>query len=599
MRIAMGALVCGAVMISANGAAQDSSAVRRFGLRDIFELQWAADPQISPDGKEIVYARSYFDIMKDVERSNLWIVSADGGGQRPLTSGNGNAGSARWSPDGSRLAYVTSVDGKADIHVRWMDTGQDAQVTHLERGPSSLAWSPDGKWIAFAMWVPESPTSIVQLPAKPDGADWGPPTKYIDALQYRQDAGGYVQPGHRHLFVVSADGGAARQVTSGPYSDGAPVWVPDGKSLIFSANRHDDGDYAPLNTEVYAVSVADGSVTELTSRNGPDNSPDVSPDGRSIAYTGFDDRKVGYQVTHLYVMNGDGSNPHVIAGTFDRDLYTPVWSADGRGIYVQYDDEGDTKIALVSLDGKVTPLVSHVGGLDLGRPYPGGQFTVSTGGRIAFTETDPDHPADVAVSGARNASAVVRLTRLNDGLFAAKQLGKVSEIRYKSSFDGREIEGWVITPPGFDPSRKYPLVLEIHGGPFLDYGDRWSAELQLYAAAGYVVLYTNPRGSTSYGETFGNLINHDYPDHDYDDLMSGVDAMVAKGYVDPDNLFVTGGSGGGLLSASIRISSVEPPPMSNTSALPSPGSISAWQPSTASRASCSGEMISSAIPVSR
>lgn len=551
MRGAMraGIVVCGVAVMASAAAAQDTASARRFGLRDIFELEWAADPQISPDGRQIVYARSGYDIMKDQERARLWILGADGGGsQQPLTSGSeGDDGSPRWSPDGTRLAYLSSSGGSNQIHVRWMASGQDAAITHVEHAPFGLAWSPNGKWLAFAMFVPEAAQPFVQLPAKPAGADWGPPPEYTERLQYRRDGGGYVQPGHVHLFVVPADGGAARQVTDGPFDDGAPVWMPDGSTLIYSANRHPDGEYEPMNTEVYAVSVASGAVRALTSRDGPDNSPAVSPDGRLIAYTGFDDHRQGYQVTHLYVMNSDGSGSREVTGGLDRDVGTPVWSADGRGIYVQYDDEGDTRIALVSLDGKVTPVAAHVGGLDLGRPYPGGSFSVSRGGRVAFTETDPDHPADVAVAG--GGAATARLTRLNDGLFAAKTLGKVEELHYASSFDGRQIDGWIITPPGFDPSRKYPLLLEIHGGPYLDYGDRWSGELQLYAAAGYVVLYTNPRGSTSYGEAFGNLINHDYPDHDYDDLMSGVDAVIKKGYVDPENLFVTGGSGGGVLTA--------------------------------------------------
>jgi acylaminoacyl-peptidase len=172
---------------------------------------------------------------------------------------------------------------------------------------------------------------------------------------------------------------------------------------------------------------------------------------------------------------------------------------------------------------------------------------VSDAGRVAFTQTSPDHPADVAVAAAGQATQ--RLTRLNDDLFGTKTLGAVEEIWYQSSFDKKRVQGWIVKPPGFDPSKKYPLVLEIHGGPFANYGVRYASEIQLYAAAGYVVLYTNPRGSTSYGEEFGNLIHHDYPNHDYDDLMSGVDAVIAKGYVDPSSLFVTGGSGGGVLTA--------------------------------------------------
>jgi dipeptidyl aminopeptidase/acylaminoacyl peptidase len=545
-------LILAPFTVAGSLSAQDSTRADRFTLRDIFALQWAADPQISPDGQHVAYERSGFDIMKDRERSNLWIVDVDGSHARPLTSGAGNDHAPRWSPDGKRILYVSTAEGRAELYVRWMDSGQQSPITHLEHAPASLEWSPDGKWIAFSMWVPETPKSIVHMPPKPDGADWGPPVKYIDKLLYRRDGRGYVEPGHVHMFIVPADGGAPRQVTSGPYDDGAPHWTPDGKSLLFAANRHDDAEYDPLNAEIYELSVDSGAVHALTNRAGPDNSPAISPDGKLIAYTGFDDKSQGYQVTHLYVMNRDGSGAHVVTGALDRDVNDPQWSADGRGVYVQYDDEGDTKVGLVSLDGKVTPIVSHVGGLDLGRPYGAGQYTVSRTGRVAFTETQPDHPAEVAVSGARTsrgAEAVAHLTRLNEGLLSHKTLGAVQELRYKSSFDGRAVEGWIITPPGFDASKKYPLLLEIHGGPYADYGDRWSAELQFYAQAGYVVLYTNPRGSTSYGETFGNLINHDYPNHDYDDLMSGVDAVIAKGWVNADSLFVTGGSGGGVLTA--------------------------------------------------
>ena len=538
--------------IAGSLAAQDSTRADRFTLRDIFALQWAADPQISPDGRHVAFERSSFDVMKDRDRSSLWMVDVDGGAARPLTNGTGSDHAPRWSPDGTRLLYVSTAEGSADLYVRWMDSGQRAAITHLAHSPANLAWSPDGKWIAFTMFIPETPKSIVHMPSKPDGADWGPPIKYIDNLLYRRDGSGYVQPGHVHLFVAPAEGGAPRQLTSGPYNDGEPCWSPDGKSLLFTANRHDDAEYDPLNDEIYEVSVDSGALKPLTNRAGPDNSPAVSPDGKLIAFTGFDDKAQGYQVTHLYVMNRDGSGARVVTGAFDRDVSSPQWSGDGRGIYVQYDDEGDTKVGLVTLDGKVAPIVAHVGGLDLGRPYGAGQYSVSHTGRVAFTETEPDHPADVAVSAARTAKggdASVRLTRLNEGLFSHKTLGAVQELRYKSSFDGRGIEGWIITPPGFDASKKYPLLLEIHGGPYADYGDRWTAELQLYAQAGYVVLYTNPRGSTSYGESFGNAINHDYPNHDYDDLMSGVDAVIAKGWVSPDSLFVTGGSGGGVLTA--------------------------------------------------
>ena len=535
------------VAASTLGGQTATPADSRLTLRDIFELEWAADPQIAPDGRRVAFERSGFDIMKDNDKASLWMVNVDGSELRPLLDPARQAGSPRWSPDGSRLLFVSTADGKSDIFVRWMDSGQEAKLTHLEESPGGLSWSPDGKWIAFTMFVPDEPKPFVQMPAPPNGADWGPPWKFIDQVVYRFDGRGYLRRGHRHIFLLPAEGGTARQLTSGSFDDGAPQWTPDGSFLIFSANRHDDADYEPANVEVYEVAVAGGAPRALTTRKGPDQEPAVSPDGKLVAYTGFDDRYQGYQVTHLYVMNRDGSAPRLVSGALDRDVTGAIWSRDGKGLYFQYDDQGDTKIGFLTLGGQLMTLASGIGGLDLGRPYGGGSFSVSDGGRLAFTQTAPDHPADVAVASA--GQPVQRLTRLNDDLFGHKTLGTVEEVWYQSSFDKRRVQGWIVKPPGFDPQKKYPLVLEIHGGPFANYGVRYASEIQLYAAAGYVVLYTNPRGSTSYGEEFGNLIHHDYPDHDYDDLMSGVDAVIAKGYVDPANLFVTGGSGGGVLSA--------------------------------------------------
>jgi dipeptidyl aminopeptidase/acylaminoacyl peptidase len=246
------------------------------------------------------------------------------------------------------------------------------------------------------------------------------------------------------------------------------------------------------------------------------------------------------------MMNRDGSASRKVIASLDRDINNIQWSGDSKGIYFQYDDKGNTWIAHTDLSGKVTRLTNNVGGLSIDRPYGGGTFTVAPNGRYAFTHSTPDHPADLA-SGVRGEAK--RITRLNDDLFALKKPGNVEEIWYKSSHDQRDIQGWIIYPPDFDPKKKYPLILEIHGGPFANYGSRYTFELQLFAAKGYVVLYTNPRGSTSYGAEFGNLIHHNYPGNDYEDLISGVDAVIAKGFIDDKNLFVTGGSGGGVLTA--------------------------------------------------
>lgn len=531
-------------------AGGSSSAERKpFQMKDVFGLVYASDPQISPDGQRIVYARTFMDIMKDRRRSNLWIINRDGSDHRPLTSGNQNDGSAHWSPDGTRLVYVSASDEKGQIYVRWMDTGQTAKLTQLTELFGDLSWSPDGKTIAFSMFVPEETKPLPSLPNRPEGADWAAPAKLIDRLIYRADGAGYLKSGYWHLFLLSAEGGTPRQITFGRFDDqGRITWTPDGKSLLFASNREADWEYDPLNSEIQEVSIDSGEIRVLTKRRGPDTSPAVSPDGRQIAYTGFDDRLQFYQVTHLYLMNRDGSSPRILTDRLDRDVRNPAWNQDGQSICFQYDDQGVTKIARVSLDGTVTDLTDEVGGTSIDRPYSEGSFSLSRNGYYAFTHSSADHLADVG-SGTIAKQGAQRITGLNDDLLGHIDLARTEEIWFESSIDHRKVEGWIVKPPGFNTSHKYPLVLEIHGGPVANYGPKFAADIQLYAAAGYVVLYTNPRGSDSYGEEFGNLIHHNYPGDDYYDLVSGVDAVLAKGYVDPDNLFITGGSGGGILTA--------------------------------------------------
>ncbi|MEM7417645.1 MAG: S9 family peptidase [Gemmatimonadota bacterium] len=518
----------------------------RFHYLDVFDLEVAVDPRISPDGSEIVYVRRGFDIMTDRARTALWMLDADGSDHRALTDGNSGVGSPRWSPDGSKLLYVSSEGGSSQLFVRWMDSGQVAELTNVTESPGNITWSPDGSMIAMTMFVPEAQPTFARMPARPEGAQWNEPPIVIDRLSYRGDGQGYLPRGYTHVFVLPAEGGTPRQVTSGPYNHGGGLsWSPDSRSIVFSANRGNP-DFDVRNSEVFEVDVATGALTQLTDRFGPDGSPVVSPDGGSIAYTGLDDRYQGYQVTHLYVMNRDGSASRRVFD-LDRDINNPRWAADGRGLYFQYDDEGITKVGHVSLDGEMQTVAEHIGGVGLGRPYGGGSYTVSTGGRIAYTHNSTRRPADVAV--AARGEGMRQLTRLNDDLLGHKQLTDVEEIWWESSHDGRMVQGWIAKPPNFDPSRKYPLMLEIHGGPFANYGPRFSPEVELLAAADYVVFYTNPRGSTSYGEEFGNLIHHAYPGNDYDDLMSGVDAVIDLGYIDEDNLMVTGGSGGGVLTS--------------------------------------------------
>ena len=520
-----------------------------FKANDVFDLQWVADPEIAPDGRTIAYVRMSMDVKTDRPRGVVWLTDADGKHSRPL-SGADSSARPRWSPDGSRVAYLaTGSDGSKQLFMYWTESGVTAAITHFTETPSSLAWSPDGRWLAFTMPTPAERKPLkVELPEAPKGAKWADPPKLIDRMVFRVDGEGYVPNSYNQLFVVPADGGAARQLTQGDFdSTGEPAFTADGKAVLITANRRADAEFDPLDSEIYRVDLADQSLHALTDRRGPDRNPAVSPDGRHIAYLGFDDRRLGYQATQLYVMDSDGTHSRSLTATLDRDATAPRWAKDGRQLFFQYDDHGSGRLATVDLEGKRRIVATDLGGNDVTRPYTGGTYSVARNGRFVYTRARPDAPP-VLASGTSQGD-VVTLASLSDALLNERSLGAVEEIAFASSADARKLQGWIIKPPDFDPARKYPLLLEIHGGPFAAYGSSFAAELQLYAAAGYVVLYMNPRGSTGYGEEFADLIHHDYPGKDYDDLMSGVDEVVGRGYVDPQRLFVTGGSGGGVLTA--------------------------------------------------
>lgn len=516
-------------------------------LLDIFNMEYVSDPQISPDGSKIIYVRNFKDIMTDRNLSNLWIIDFDGSNNRPLTTGNHNDFAPKWSHDGKKIVFKSNMaDDKMKLYLMWLDTKETMALTNTPQSPGQVSWSYDDSYVAFNMFVPEANQSIIKMPAKPEGAKWNAPPKYIDKMNYRGDGAGYYKGGNSQLFTLPISGGTPKQLTFSEFDHGGPIWSKDNSKLYFSANFHKDEEMEPADSEIYSIKIDNGEITPLTDRYGPDGNPVLSPDGTKIAYLGYDDRLQGYHVTRLYVMNSDGSDARVISQNFDRDIEDMAWNSKGNGFYFTYTDQGMGKLASIDLSGKVGDITDGLGGLSLGRPYNAASFSASANNKFAYTLGNTDHPSDLGVADTRSHK---RLTALNNDLFSFKKLGKVEEMWWESSYDQRKIQGWVVTPPDFDPDKKYPMILEIHGGPFTSYGAVYSAEIQAYAAAGYVVLYTNPRGSTSYGEEFGNLIHHDYPNHDYDDLMSGVDALLKKGYVDDNNLFVTGGSGGGVLTA--------------------------------------------------
>jgi dipeptidyl aminopeptidase/acylaminoacyl peptidase len=397
------------------------------------------------------------------------------------------------------------------------------------------------------MFTPDEAAKLGEAPEKPNGADWAPPLEVITDLTYRSDAEGYLKPGYHHAYVVAAEGGAPRQLTFGAFNETGPLsFTPDGGHLLMTGNRMDNWRREPVNTEIYEVALANGAIRPLTTRVGADHAATVSPDGRTIAYLGFDDRLMSYQNEELYVMDRDANTPRSLTGSLDRTIDEAYWAADGHSLYVRYDDHAVTRIARIDLGGGLTAVAEGLSGGGLDRPYTGGEFSVAKDGTVAFTSGTPQSPADVSVA---RRGKTRRLTQLNAGLFVDKTLAEVRPLAVTSSFDQRPIDAWLALPPNFDPAKKYPLILEIHGGPYAAYGPVFSTDVQLYAAAGYVVLYVNPRGSTSYGQEFANLIHHKYPSEDYDDLMSAVDAAIAQGHVDPKLLYVTGGSGGGVLTA--------------------------------------------------
>lgn len=534
-----------ATPISADDHGNSAPDPTLFTGADLFGLTVGADPQIGPDGRHIAYVRRTNDIMTDKAVSSIWLVDVASGNETPLVTGEGTHVSPRWSPDGSRLAYIsTQSGGGPELHVRWMETGASANITALPESPSGISWSPDGSQIAYTARVPGEGLTLGKAPAKPEGAEWGKPLQIIDRVTYRIDGGTYLKPGTTQLFVVSATGGAPRQLTFGEYSNGGAVeWSPDGKALYFSANRNENWELEAYGTEIYRLDIASGDLAQLTTRDGEDRSPQVSPDGRQIAYLGFDDMGNAFDQTNLYVMNADGSGSRQLAVDFDRGFDGLEWT--DAGLFASYESEGEHRVARISLSGEVSELAPRLGSTYYALPYTGGEWSVSDSGTIAFTTASSVRPPDIGVTTRRGTR---QLTALNEVKLGSKRLGETREIVAYAA-DGVRIPAWITLPPGYKDGDKVPMILEMHGGPYAAYGPEFSVDYQLYGAAGYAVLFTNPGGSTGYGEEFADRIEDNYPISNHDELMAAVDVAIAAGYADPENLFVTGGSGGGILTA--------------------------------------------------
>jgi dipeptidyl aminopeptidase/acylaminoacyl peptidase len=539
------------VMLPAAGALpraeQGAAAAKALTIEQYMDYETVADPRISPDGAQVVYTRRWVDKQEDKWKSALWIMNADGSKNRFLVEGS----DAVWSPDGTRVAYVAEGSPKgAQVWVRWIEgAGGATQITRVEHDPGDLGWSPDGKQIGFSMFVKKEATWDIGMPKPPEGAKWTKTPTVVDRLHYRQDRRGYTEAGTVHLFLVPSDGGTPRDLTPGDWYVGARFdgqsgdvgwdWSADGRTIVVDGLDAPDADLRYRDSDVFAIDIASGQRRKLTP-DGSWSSPRIAPDGKLVALVGSPRSKASYHADDLYVVEMSGSGMRKISGTLDRDAGNLRWASDGSGVYFTADNQGTANIWFASASGAVRQVTTGTHMLTLS--------SISRNGTAVGVRSSPKEPPDVVRTSLNAASTLVPLTRVNEDLLAGITLGEVEKIQYDST-GGTKVDGWIVKPPSFDASKRYPLVLEIHGGPHGMYNVGFNYFFQAFASRGYVVLYTNPRGSTGYGSAFGNAIERAYPSVDYDDLMAGVDSVIARGYVDDRNMFVGGCSGGGVLSS--------------------------------------------------
>jgi dipeptidyl aminopeptidase/acylaminoacyl peptidase len=568
-----------ALITSTAPAAQSTGSGQRRPIteKDLFKFVWIADPQISPDGSQIAFVRVSVDEKADQYDTAIWIVRTEGSeSPRRLTGGTRDT-APRWSSDSRQLAFVRSIekDGRAQppqIYVMTMGGGEARAVTDIARGAGNPVWSPDGRSIAFTSQArPDeaSPGDTAREPGKTEDKPRVSDVRVITEAVYRANGiagSGYVERDRpSNVWVVAVVPGATEparptRVTSGNFSAANHRWSVDGSQIYFVADRRREPYYEPNDSDLYAVSRNGGEPTQIASIDGTIGAYTPSPDGKRIAFVGVPVAKPyrSYDQPDLFVADIGGSAARNLTASYDFDVNgsiggdqraprgqlsaAPVWSPDGKTLLVKVGRQGNAELVRVDeATGAVSEVVSKQNQeiVDYSADAPGRT--------LAAVISTPTVVGDLFVVSTSAGASPRKLTAFNDDLFGQLTMNEPEEIWY-TSFDGRRIQGWILKPPSFDASRKYPLVLQIHGGPHAAYGNTFTHEFQWMAARGYVVLYTNPRGSSNYGQEFGNIIQFAYPGDDFKDLMAGVDEALKKGYVDEARLAVTGGSGGGLLT---------------------------------------------------
>jgi dipeptidyl aminopeptidase/acylaminoacyl peptidase len=525
-----------------------SAEIDRFEPMDVFDLEYANYPQVSPDGTRVLYIRRSFDVMRDASRASLWLVDLKTDEHKPLLADFGSYGWPTWNHKGTKVAYTTANRRRHQIRMLDLEYGRSALIVDLPTAPGWLAFSPDDETLAFTRSVvAETEAPLYKAPKRPKGAKWAASARVIESVRYQFDGRGIVAPSYAHVFVVPAEGGTSTQLTVGDFQNNGPlIWQPDGHDLIFSSNRDPNWALQTFESDLYSVAVGSRALTQLTDFSGREYAPELSQDGTQLLYLTQSSQRATYRPSRLWRQSLNNGERRPLGETLDISIEAASWSSQDQKVSILYDERGQRKLAELNLKGKLKVLTDAVGGTTLGRPYLSGQFDYQSGTH-AVTFAGPDRPADLAII---QAGKLRQVTHLNEDLLGSKSLGAVQEVTYASDFDGTEIHGFYLTPPDFDPNQQYPMILEVHGGPHLAYGKFFSAEMQLMAASGYIVFFDNYRGSTSYGEAFARLLQGKYASReDFRDHMSGVDHMINKGFVDPQNLFVSGGSAGGIAAA--------------------------------------------------
>ena len=502
--------------------------------------EWTSNPTLSPNGEQILYSRSWINLIDDKRETDLWIMNKNGSINRFFLNGS----NGKWSPDGSKIAFIKKGEPNGtQIFIKYLGIeGEPTQITKLEKSPSSMEWSPDGKFIAFLMHVSsEAALDPIGVPERPKGATWTKGPQVIDQVDYSQDRVGFLERGFRQIFIVPSDGGTARQITFGEFDDisGGISWLKDSESIVFSSYQKEDAEYARGQSNLYSVNINNLNLIELTSRDGTESSPTVSPDGSKIAFVGSTWTKNFYHDRKMYVMDIDGSNLRCITESLDQTPSPGVWGKNSSGVYFNVREFGQSNVYHADIKGKVKKITNGNHMLTMND---------LVGSDAVATWTDPSNPSDIVSFSIDKPNKINRLTDVNKDIFYNVEFGKVEEITYKS-VDEKYVQGWIVKPPNFDSNKKYPLVLRIHGGPHSMYHVGFNYNFQLHAAQDQVVLYTNPRGSTGYGYDFANAIQNAYPGNDYDDIMYGVDEVISRGYIDENRMYVYGGSGGGVLTS--------------------------------------------------